>query len=161
MRSGYAAIYNEEVKNKNIVEEKEEVTLKPEKVQKIKEENTSKKATTQHEGSIITMLIAYISSIVIDIIWVKNFAQGGYFSMAKGFNGRYVNESSQLLNLTGSLFLSLIIIAAVSAIAGLVLSILFHRFRVSKKHMIVYGIMLAFFFYIDIMYIGFSSSNVF
>ena len=140
MRSGYAAIYDEEVRH---------------------QENSSQKSTTQREGSIITMILGYISSMIIDIVWVKHFAQGGYFSMAKGFNGRYINEASSLQNFTGSLFLSLIIIAAISGIAGFILSIIFHRFKVSKKHMIVYAIMFAIFFYIDIMYIGFSSQNVF
>lgn len=174
MRSGYAAIYDEEVRHHNIVEEhdehveqavnveapkhvenKEKTTVKEEKV------NSSKKDSTQREGSIITMILGYISSMIIDIVWVKKFAQGGYFSMAKGFNGRYINEASSLQNFTGSLFLSLIIIAAISGIAGFILSIIFHKFKVSKKHMIVYAIMFAIFFYIDIMYIGFSSQNVF
>ena len=174
MRSGYAAIYDEEVRHHNIVEEKgdnveqvtkvetprhveheEKITVKEEKV------NSSKKDSTQREGSIITMILGYISSMIIDIVWVKHFAQGGYFSMAKGFNGRYINEASSLQNFTGSLFLSLIIIAAISGIAGFILSIIFHKFKVSKKHMIVYAIMFAIFFYIDIMYIGFSSQNVF
>lgn len=161
MRSGYAAIYNEEVKHHNIVEEKEKVEIKKEKIQKTTKVNSSEKATTQREGSVITMILGYITSIVINLIWVRHFAQGGYFNMSKGFNGRYVNDASQLQNITGSLFLSLIVIAALSGISGLVLSILFHKFKVSKKHMIVYAIMFALFFYIDIMYIGFCSKNVF
>lgn len=177
MRSGYAAIYEEEVRHHNIVEEHEEQEVKSEPVkheihsEKVsmnqeKETNTktissSKDTSTQREGSIITMILGYISSMIINIVWVKHFAQGGYFSMAKGFNGRYINETSSLQGLTGSLFLSLIIIAAISGIAGFLLSIIFHRFKVSKKHMIVYAIMFAIFFYIDIMYIGFSSQNVF
>ena len=174
MRSGYAAIYDEEVRHHNIVEEKKDNVEKVTKVETprhveheekiiVKEEkvNSSKKDSTQREGSIITMILGYISSMIIDIVWVKHFAQGGYFSMAKGFNGRYINEASSLQNFTGSLFLSLIIIAAISGIAGFILSIIFHKFKVSKKHMIVYAIMFAIFFYIDIMYIGFSSQNVF
>ena len=173
MRSGYAAIYDEEVRHHNIVEEKHEHVEQVQKEEPVKheehkekvsvkeKENSSQKSTTQREGSIITMILGYISSMIIDIVWVKHFAQGGYFSMAKGFNGRYINEASSLQNLTGSLFLSLIIIAAISGIAGFILSIIFHRFKVSKKHMIVYAIMFAIFFYIDIMYIGFSSQNVF
>ena len=173
MRSGYAAIYDEEVRHHNIVEEKHEHVEQVQKTEPVKHEehkekvsvkekvNSSQKSTTQREGSIITMILGYISSMIIDIVWVKHFAQGGYFSMAKGFNGRYINEASSLQNLTGSLFLSLIIIAAISGIAGFILSIIFHRFKVSKKHMIVYAIMFAIFFYIDIMYIGFSSQNVF
>ena len=175
MRSGYAAIYDEEVRHHNIVEEKHEHVEQVQKTEPVKheehkekvsvkekeKENSSQKTTTQREGSIITMILGYISSMIIDIVWVKHFAQGGYFSMAKGFNGRYINEASSLQNLTGSLFLSLIIIAAISGIAGFILSIIFHRFKVSKKHMIVYAIMFAIFFYIDIMYIGFSSQNVF
>ena len=173
MRSGYAAIYDEEVKHHNIVEEKHEHVEQVQKTEPVKHEehkekvsvkekvNSSQKSTTQREGSIITMILGYISSMIIDIVWVKHFAQGGYFSMAKGFNGRYINEASSLQNFTGSLFLSLIIIAAISGIAGFILSIIFHRFKVSKKHMIVYAIMFAIFFYIDIMYIGFSSQNVF
>ena len=173
MRSGYAAIYDEEVRHHNIVEEKHEHVEQVQKTEPVKHEehkekvsvkekvNSSQKSTTQREGSIITMILGYISSMIIDIVWVKHFAQGGYFSMAKGFNGRYINEASSLQNFTGSLFLSLIIIAAISGIAGFILSIIFHRFKVSKKHMIVYAIMLAIFFYIDIMYIGFSSQNVF
>ena len=173
MRSGYAAIYDEEVRHHNIVEEKHEHVEQVQKTEPVKheehkekvsvkeKENSSQKSTTQREGSIITMILGYISSMIIDIVWVKHFAQGGYFSMAKGFNGRYINEASSLQNLTGSLFLSLIIIAAISGIAGFILSIIFHRFKVSKKHMIVYAIMFAIFFYIDIMYIGFSSQNVF
>ena len=173
MRSGYAAIYDEEVRHHNIVEEKHEHVEQVQKEEPVKheehkekvsvkeKENSSQKSTTQREGSIITMILGYISSMIIDIVWVKHFAQGGYFSMAKGFNGRYINEASSLQNFTGSLFLSLIIIAAISGIAGFILSIIFHRFKVSKKHMIVYAIMFAIFFYIDIMYIGFSSQNVF
>ena len=173
MRSGYAAIYDEEVRHHNIVEEKHEHVEQVQKTEPVKheehkekvsvkeKENSSQKTTTQREGSIITMILGYISSMIIDIVWVKHFAQGGYFSMAKGFNGRYINEASSLQNFTGSLFLSLIIIAAISGIAGFILSIIFHRFKVSKKHMIVYAIMFAIFFYIDIMYIGFSSQNVF
>lgn len=173
MRSGYAAIYDEEVRHHNIVEEKHEHVEQVQKEEPVKHEehkekvsvkekiNSSPKSTTQREGSIITMILGYISSMIIDIVWVKHFAQGGYFSMAKGFNGRYINEASSLQNFTGSLFLSLIIIAAISGIAGFILSIIFHRFKVSKKHMIVYAIMFAIFFYIDIMYIGFSSQNVF
>ena len=173
MRSGYAAIYDEEVRHHNIVEEKQEHVEQVQKTEPVKheehkekvsvkeKENSSQKSTTQREGSIITMILGYISSMIIDIVWVKHFAQGGYFSMAKGFNGRYINEASSLQNFTGSLFLSLIIIAAISGIAGFILSIIFHRFKVSKKHMIVYAIMFAIFFYIDIMYIGFSSQNVF
>ena len=167
MRSGYAAIYDEEVRHHNIVEEKHEHVEQVQKTEPVKHEehkekvNSSQKSTTQREGSIITMILGYISSMIIDIVWVKHFAQGGYFSMAKGFNGRYINEASSLQNFTGSLFLSLIIIAAISGIAGFILSIIFHRFKVSKKHMIVYAIMFAIFFYIDIMYIGFSSQNVF
>jgi hypothetical protein len=173
MRSGYAAIYDEEVRHHNIVEEKHEHVEQVQKTEPVKHEehkekvsvkekvNSSQKTTTQREGSIITMILGYISSMIIDIVWVKHFAQGGYFSMAKGFNGRYINEASSLQNFTGSLFLSLIIIAAISGIAGFILSIIFHRFKVSKKHMIVYAIMFAIFFYIDIMYIGFSSQNVF
>ncbi|MBR2785279.1 MAG: hypothetical protein IKD74_04790 [Clostridia bacterium] len=173
MRSGYAAIYDEEVRHHNIVEEKHEHVEQVQKTEPVKheehkekvsvkeKENSSQKSTTQREGSIITMILGYISSMIIDIVWVKHFAQGGYFSMAKGFNGRYINEASSLQNFTGSLFLSLIIIAAISGIAGFILSIIFHRFKVSKKHMIVYAIMFAIFFYIDIMYIGFSSQNVF
>ena len=173
MRSGYAAIYDEEVRHHNIVEEKHEHVEQVQKEEPVKHEehkekvsvkekvNSSQKNTTQREGSIITMILGYISSMIIDIVWVKHFAQGGYFSMAKGFNGRYINEASSLQNFTGSLFLSLIIIAAISGIAGFILSIIFHRFKVSKKHMIVYAIMFAIFFYIDIMYIGFSSQNVF
>lgn len=173
MRSGYAAIYDEEVRHHNIVEEKHEHVEQVQKEKPVKHEehkekvsvkekvNSSQKSTTQREGSIITMILGYISSMIIDIVWVKHFAQGGYFSMAKGFNGRYINEASSLQNFTGSLFLSLIIIAAISGIAGFILSIIFHRFKVSKKHMIVYAIMFAIFFYIDIMYIGFSSQNVF
>ena len=173
MRSGYAAIYDEEVKHHNIVEEKHEHVEQVQKTEPVKheehkekvsvkeKENSSQKSTTQREGSIITMILGYISSMIIDIVWVKHFAQGGYFSMAKGFNGRYINEASSLQNFTGSLFLSLIIIAAISGIAGFILSIIFHRFKVCKKHMIVYAIMFAIFFYIDIMYIGFSSQNVF
>ena len=173
MRSGYAAIYDEEVRHHNIVEEKHEHVEQVQKEEPVKheehkekvsvkeKENSSQKSTTQREGSIITMILGYISSMIIDIVWVKHFAQGGYFSMAKGFNGRYINEASSLQNFTGSLFLSLIIIAAISGIAGFILSIIFHRFKVSKKHMIVYDIMFAIFFYIDIMYIGFSSQNVF
>ena len=173
MRSGYAAIYDEEVKHHNIVEEKHEHVEQVQKEEPVKHEehkekvsvkekiNSSQKSTTQREGSIITMILGYISSMIIDIVWVKHFAQGGYFSMAKGFNGRYINEASSLQNFTGSLFLSLIIIAAISGIAGFILSIIFHRFKVSKKHMIVYAIMFAIFFYIDIMYIGFSSQKVF
>lgn len=173
MRSGYAAIYDEEVRHHNIVEEKHEHVEQVQKEEPVKHEehkekvsvkekvNSSQKSTTQREGSIITMILGYISSMIIDIVWVKHFAQGGYFSMAKGFNGRYINEASSLQNFTGSLFLSLIIIAAISGIAGFILSIIFHRFKVSKKHMIVYAIMFAIFFYIDIMYIGFSSQNVF
>ena len=173
MRSGYAAIYDEEVRHHNIVEEKHEHVEQVQKEEPVKheehkekvsvkeKENSSQKSTTQREGSIITMILGYISSMIIDIVWVKHFAQGGYISMAKGFNGRYINEASSLQNLTGSLFLSLIIIAAISGIAGFILSIIFHRFKVSKKHMIVYAIMFAIFFYIDIMYIGFSSQNVF
>lgn len=173
MRSGYAAIYDEEVRHHNIVEEKHEHVEQVKKEEPVKHEehkekvsvkekvNSSQKSTTQREGSIITMILGYISSMIIDIVWVKHFAQGGYFSMAKGFNGRYINEASSLQNFTGSLFLSLIIIAAISGIAGFILSIIFHRFKVSKKHMIVYAIMFAIFFYIDIMYIGFSSQNVF
>ena len=173
MRSGYAAIYDEEVRHHNIVEEKHEHVEQVQKEEPVKHEehkekvsvkekvNSSQKNTTQREGSIITMILGYISSTIIDIVWVKHFAQGGYFSMAKGFNGRYINEASSLQNFTGSLFLSLIIIAAISGIAGFILSIIFHRFKVSKKHMIVYAIMFAIFFYIDIMYIGFSSQNVF
>ena len=173
MRSGYAAIYDEEVRHHNIVEEKHEHVEQVQKEEPVKHEehkekvsvkekvNSRQKSTTQREGSIITMILGYISSMIIDIVWVKHFAQGGYFSMAKGFNGRYINEASSLQNFTGSLFLSLIIIAAISGIAGFILSIIFHRFKVSKKHMIVYAIMFAIFFYIDIMYIGFSSQNVF
>ena len=173
MRSGYAAIYDEEVRHHNIVEEKHEHVEQVQKEEPVKHEehkekvsvkekvNSSQKSTTQREGSIITMILGYISSMIIDIVWIKHFAQGGYFSMAKGFNGRYINEASSLQNFTGSLFLSLIIIAAISGIAGFILSIIFHRFKVSKKHMIVYAIMFAIFFYIDIMYIGFSSQNVF
>lgn len=173
MRSGYAAIYDEEVRHHNIVEEKHEHVEQVQKEEPVKYEehkeivsvkekvNSSQKSTTQREGSIITMILGYISSMIIDIVWVKHFAQGGYFSMAKGFNGRYINEASSLQNFTGSLFLSLIIIAAISGIAGFILSIIFHKFKVSKKHMIVYAIMFAIFFYIDIMYIGFSSQNVF
>ena len=173
MRSGYAAIYDEEVRHHNIVEEKHEHVEQVQKTEPVKHEehkekvsvkekvNSSQKSTTQREGSIITMILGYISSMIIDIVWVKHFAQGGYFSMAKGFNGRYINEASSLQNFTGSLFLSLIIIAAISGIAGFILSIIFHRFKVSKKHMILYAIMFAIFFYIDIMYIGFSSQNVF
>ena len=173
MRSGYAAIYDEEVRHHNIVEEKHEHVEQVQKTEPVKheehkekvsvkeKENSSQKSTTQREGSIITMILGYISSMIIDIVWVKHFAQGGYFSMAKGFNGRYINEASSLQNFTGSLFLSLIIIAAISGIAGFILSIIFHKFKVSKKHMIVYAIMFAIFFYIDIMYIGFSSQNVF
>ena len=173
MRSGYAAIYGEEVRHHNIIEEKHEHVEQVQKEEPVKheehkekvsvkeKENSSQKSTTQREGSIITMILGYISSMIIDIVWVKHFAQGGYFSMAKGFNGRYINEASSLQNFTGSLFLSLIIIAAISGIAGFILSIIFHRFKVSKKHMIVYAIMFAIFFYIDIMYIGFSSQNVF
>lgn len=173
MRSGYAAIYDEEVRHHNIVEEKHEHVEQVQKEEPVKHEehkekvsvkekvNSSQKSTTQREGSIITMILGYISSMIIDIVWVKHFAQGGYFSMAKGFNGRYINEASSLQNFTGSLFLSLIIIAAISGIAGFILSIIFHKFKVSKKHMIVYAIMFAIFFYIDIMYIGFSSQNVF
>ena len=173
MRSGYAAIYDEEVRHHNIVEEKHEHVEQVQKAEPVKheehkekvsvkeKENSSQKSTTQREGSIITMILGYISSMIIDIVWVKHFAQGGYFSMAKGFNGRYINEASSLQNFTGSLFLSLIIIAAISGIAGFILSIIFHKFKVSKKHMIVYAIMFAIFFYIDIMYIGFSSQNVF
>ena len=175
MRSGYAASYDEEVRHHNIVEEKHEHVEQVQKEEPVKheehkekvsgkekeKENSSQKTTTQREGSIITMILGYISSMIIDIVWVKHFAQGGYFSMAKGFNGRYINEASSLQNFTGSLFLSLIIIAAISGIAGFILSIIFHRFKVSKKHMIVYAIMFAIFFYIDIMYIGFSSQNVF
>ena len=167
MRSGYAAIYDEEVRHHNIVEEKHEHVEQVQKEEPVKheehkeKENSSQKSTTKREGSIITMILGYISSMIIDIVWVKHFAQGGYFSMAKGFNGRYINEASSLQNFTGSLFLSLIIIAAISGIAGFILSIIFHRFKVSKKHMIVYAIMFAIFFYIDIMYIGFSSQNVF
>lgn len=173
MRSGYAAIYDEEVRHHNIVEEKHEHVEQVQKEEPVKHEehkekvsvkekvNSSQKSTTQREGSIITMILGYISSMIIDVVWVKHFAQGGYFSMAKGFNGRYINEASSLQNFTGSLFLSLIIIAAISGIAGFILSIIFHRFKVSKKHMIVYAIMFAIFFYIDIMYIGFSSQNVF
>ena len=173
MRSGYAAIYDEEVRHHNIIEEKHEHVEQVQKEEPVKHEehkekvsvkekvNSSQKSTTQREGSIITMILGYISSMIIDIVWVKHFAQGGYFSMAKGFNGRYINEASSLQNFTGSLFLSLIIIAAISGIAGFILSIIFHRFKVSKKHMIVYAIMFAIFFYIDIMYIGFSSQNVF
>ena len=173
MRSGYAAIYDEEVRHHNIVEEKHEHVEQVQKTEPVKheehkekvsvkeKENSSQKSTTQREGSIITMILGYISSMIIDIVWIKHFAQGGYFSMAKGFNGRYINEASSLQNFTGSLFLSLIIIAAISGIAGFILSIIFHRFKVSKKHMIVYAIMFAIFFYIDIMYIGFSSQNVF
>ena len=173
MRSGYAAIYDEEVRHHNIVEEKHEHVEQVQKTEPVKheehkekvsvkeKENSSQKSTTQREGSIITMILGYISSMIIDIVWVKHFAQGGYFSMAKGFNGRYINEASSLQNFTGSLFLSLIIIAAISGIAGFILSIIFHRFKVSKKHMIVSAIMFAIFFYIDIMYIGFSSQNVF
>ncbi len=173
MRSGYAAIYDEEVRHHNIVEEKHEHVEQVQKTEPVKHEehkekvsvkekvNSSQKSTTQREGSIITMILGYISSMIIDIVWVKHFAQGGYFSMAKGFNGRYINEASSLQNFTGSLFLSLIIIAAISGIAGFILSIIFHKFKVSKKHMIVYAIMFAIFFYIDIMYIGFSSQNVF
>ena len=173
MRSGYAAIYDEEVRHHNIVEEKHEHVEQVQKTEPVKheehkekvsvkeKENSSQKTTTPREGSIITMILGYISSMIIDIVWVKHFAQGGYFSMAKGFNGRYINEASSLQNFTGSLFLSLIIIAAISGIAGFILSIIFHRFKVSKKHMIVYAIMFAIFFYIDIMYIGFSSQNVF
>ena len=173
MRSGYAAIYDEEVRHHNIVEEKHEHVEQVQKEEPVKHEehkekvsvkekvNSSQKSTTQREGSIITMILGYISSMIIDIVWVKHFAQGGYFSMAKGFNGRHINEASSLQNFTGSLFLSLIIIAAISGIAGFILSIIFHRFKVSKKHMIVYAIMFAIFFYIDIMYIGFSSQNVF
>ena len=173
MRSGYAAIYDEEVRHHNIVEEKHEHVEQVQKEEPVKHEehkekvsvkekvNSSQKSTTQREGSIITMILGYISSMMIDIVGVKHFAQGGYFSMAKGFNGRYINEASSLQNFTGSLFLSLIIIAAISGIAGFILSIIFHRFKVSKKHMIVYAIMFAIFFYIDIMYIGFSSQNVF
>ena len=173
MRSGYAAIYDEEVRHHNIVEEKHEHVEQVQKEEPVKheehkekvsvkeKENSSQKSTTQREGSIITMILGYISSMIIDIVWIKHFAQGGYFSMAKGFNGRYINEASSLQNFTGSLFLSLIIIAAISGIAGFILSIIFHKFKVSKKHMIVYAIMFAIFFYIDIMYIGFSSQNVF
>lgn len=173
MRSGYAAIYDEEVRHHNIVEEKHEHVEQVQKEEPVKHEehkekvsvkekvNSSKKDSTQREGSIITMILGYISSMIIDIVWVKHFAQGGYFSMAKGFNGRYINEASSLQNFTGSLFLSLIIIAAISGIAGFILSIIFHKFKVSKKHMIVYAIMFTIFFYIDIMYIGFSSQNVF
>ena len=173
MRSGYAAIYDEEVRHHNIVEEKHEHVEQVQKTEPVKheehkekvsvkeKENSSQKSTTQREGSIITMILGYISSMIIDIVWVKHFAQGGYFSMAKGFNGRYINEASSLQNFTGSLFLSLIIIAAISGIAGFILSIIFHRFKKTKKHMIVYAIMFAIFFYIDIMYIGFSSQNVF
>ena len=173
MRSGYAAIYDEEVRHHNIVEDKpthveETRHEEPKKVNntqkaenKSEAKDSSKKASSEREGSIITMLLGYITSMIIDIMWVRHFAQGGYFSMAKGFNGRYINEASSLQGFTGSLFLSLIIIAAISGIAGFILSIIFHRFKVSKKHMIVYAIMFAIFFYIDIMYIGFSSQNVF
>ncbi len=129
MRSGYAAIYDEEVRHHNIVEEKHEHVEQVQKTEPVKHEehkekvsvkekvNSSQKTTTQREGSIITMILGYISSMIIDIVWVKHFAQGGYFSMAKGFNGRYINEASSLQNFTGSLFLSLIIIAAISGIA--------------------------------------------
>ena len=74
---------------------------------------------------------------------------------------RFLMNPEMLFSSSTTRTLSLIIIAAISGIAGFILSIIFHRFKVSKKHMIVYAIMFAIFFYIDIMYIGFSSQNVF
>ncbi len=132
-------------------------------VEEIKDNNSSKERpkSQQREGSIITMLFGYISSIIINIIWVVHFAKGGYFSMTPEYNGRFLNEGSRLLNITGSLFLSLVVMAAISGITGLLFSILIHKFKVSKKHMIVYAIMLALLFYIDIMYIGLNCQNVY
>ena len=173
MRSGYAAIYDEEVRHHNIVEEKHEHVEQVQKTEPVKheehkekvsvkeKENSSQKSTTQREGSIITMILGYISSMIIDIVWVKHFAQGGYFSMTPEYNGRFLNEGSRLLNITGSLFLSLVVMAAISGITGLLFSILIHKFKVSKKHMIVYAIMLVLLFYIDIMYIGVNCQNVY
>ena len=132
-------------------------------VEEIKDNNSSKERpkSQRREGSIITMLFGYISSIIINIIWVVHFAKGGYFSMTPEYNGRFLNEGSRLLNITGSLFLSLVVMAAISGITGLLFSILIHKFKVSKKHMIVYAIMLALLFYIDIMYIGLNCQNVY
>lgn len=134
-----------------------------EQVHEVKENNSSKERpkSQQREGSIITMLFGYISSIIINIIWVVHFAKGGYFSMTPEYNGRFLNEGSRLLNITGSLFLSLVVMAAISGITGLLFSILIHKFKVTKKHMIVYAIMLALLFYIDIMYIGVNCQNVY
>lgn len=132
-------------------------------VEEIKENNSSKEKpkSQRREGSIITMLFGYISSIIINIIWVVHFAKGGYFSMTPEYNGKFLNEGSRLLNITGSLFLSLVVMAAISGITGLLFSILIHKFKVTKKHMIVYAIMLALLFYIDIMYIGVNCQNVY